>query len=585
MDKYRELIETHCAGSVRDLLVGTETQVRARCPNCSDDRRKKRERTLSLTRKKDAVLAFCHHCNATATILSDRAPLQLSSRRRQSVTIPTTALGDREFIWLEERGIDATTASKFDLVGGRKFLQGVGEADVIGFRYAQDTIKWRSLNGVKAFSQDGSATSLWGVNRFKKGDDILITEGEMDALSFGAAGIPNLCPVSVPSGAPNPSETESTRRYIFLEVARGVLKEANRIIIATDNDVPGHALAQQIVKRIDRPCHRVVWPDGVKDANELLVRDGTNGIVDLMDQVETWPVEGVIPASAYRDEVMDVYDNGLPRGKAAGVVSLDRHYSVAPGMMSVITGIPGSGKTTWVSWLLYTLARNHDMKFAMFSPEFPPKLQIASLATLSTHKLINSSINQMSRDELDKSLLWISKHFTFLDDTDCSLDSILSRCGKISDSIDGLVIDPYNYISLSGEEIQTIAINKMLVRLKQAAVDMGIHVFIVAHPQKMYREGGKIPVPKGYDISHSASWFQVADFGLSLDAMPDCMDGVSDVVVWKCRYGWMGKTGTARLEFDELIGEYSEPGSSLQAAIDDVSSDISDDDLSLDDSF
>ena len=51
----------------------------------------------------------------------------------------------------------------------------------------------------------------------------------------------------------------------------------------------------------------------MKDGNERLVREGTNGIVDLMDQVEEWPVEGVNPASAYRDEVMDVYDNGLPR--------------------------------------------------------------------------------------------------------------------------------------------------------------------------------------------------------------------------------------------------------------------------------
>lgn len=590
---YRELIESSHAGPIRDLLLGAHTQLRVRCPACSDDRRKKQERTLSLTSKGDAVLAFCHHCNARSSIHRDHvlktSPVKIRttpSRRIPTMTVPTTPLGDKEYFWLSKRGIDSDTASKFDLVGGKKFLRGIGDADVIGFRYAKDIIKWRSLNGTKAFSQDGSAASLWGLNHFTPGDDLIITEGEMDALSIHAAGMGDVCSVSVPTGAPQPSENDSSsRRYVFLESAEDAIKKAKRVILATDNDEPGKELARQLAKRIGRNCYRVVWPEGVKDANDLLVKSGHDGIVSLLEKAEPWPVEGVRSVLTYRDEVMDVFDNGLPRGHGAGVISLDRYYSVAPGMMSVITGIPGSGKTTWVTWLLYTLAKNHGMKFAMFSPEYPPKLQIASLATLSTHKLLNSSVNPISRDELSDSMDWISKHFAFLDDADCSLDSILNRCGKISDNIDGLVIDPYNYITLTGEEIQTIAINKMLVRLKQAAVDMGIHIFIIAHPQKMYREGGKIPVPRGYDISHSASWFQIADFGLSLDARPDGLECVSDVVIWKCRYSWMGKTGTARLEFDNLIGEYSEPGTALQSVIDTVSSindlSLDDDDLSL----
>ena len=71
----------------------------------------------------------------------------------------------------------------------------------------------------------------------------------------------------------------------------------------------------------------------------------------------------------------------------------------------------------------------------------------------------------------------------------------------------------------------------------------------------MYRQhDGKVPTPGGYDISGSASFFNVADAGLSLGRVSP---GKSLVTCWKVRFPWIGVTGEAMLEFNEPVGSFS----------------------------
>ena len=93
---------------------------------------------------------------------------------------------------------------------------------------------------------------------------------------------------------------------------------------------------------------------------------------------------------------------------------------------------------------------------------------------------------------------------------------------------------------------ETDWISEMLTQLRVFAQSHGIHLWFVAHPTKMMRgTDGKVPAPKGYDISGSAAWFAKADVGLSVHR-PDPVDNaISEVHVWKCRFSWVGKQGVA----------------------------------------
>ena len=99
----------------------------------------------------------------------------------------------------------------------------------------------------------------------------------------------------------------------------------------------------------------------------------------------------------------------------------------------------------------------------------------------------------------------------------------------------------------------------MLTTLRVFAQSHGIHLWFVAHPTKMLRgQDGKVPAPKGYDISGSAAWFAKADIGLSVHRPDPVGSSLSEVHIWKCRFSWVGKQGVADLFFNQVTSTYSE---------------------------
>ena len=78
--------------------------------------------------------------------------------------------------------------------------------------------------------------------------------GEIDKLSLEEAGFRNV--VSVPDGAPAKvkegalPKPDADTKYSYLWECRAVLDQASRILVATDNDAPGHALAEELARRL-----------------------------------------------------------------------------------------------------------------------------------------------------------------------------------------------------------------------------------------------------------------------------------------------------------------------------------------------
>ena len=67
-----------------------------------------------------------------------------------------------------------------------------------------------------------------------------------------------------------------------------------------------------------------------------------------------------------------------------------------------------------------------------------------------------------------------------------------------------------------------------------------------------------MPIPTGYDVSGSSSFYNVADAGITLSR-----DGANALfTVWKARFPWIGKPGNTELSFDPETGIF---GSALGA--------------------
>tara|TARA_R100001509_G_scaffold146401_2_gene103372 strand:- start:242 stop:883 length:642 start_codon:yes stop_codon:yes gene_type:complete len=187
-------------------------------------------------------------------------------------------------------------------------------------------------------------------------------------------------------------------------------------------------------------------------------------------------------------------------------------------------------------------------------------MHIAKLAEKVSGKPFYTGLSErMTEDELGEAVEFINDHFVFLESKDgglSTIDSIIDRAKQavMRMGVRGLIIDPYNYIESSSQEEHS-NISQMLTRITSFAKAHGIHVWFVAHPQKMYpREDGTYAVPKGMNISGSAAWFAKADLGVTVHRTDECVE----IHCWKSRFKWVGSQGVAHLSYNMFNGTYTE---------------------------
>lgn len=468
-------------------------------------------------------------------------------------------ISDPQIGWLSGRGISVSTAGRYELIGDEIFGK-----PVVGFPYYDEkgnvvAVKQRYVED-KRFTCWQSPQSFFGLKHIKKGDDLVIVEGEMDVLALAEAGVnaisvPNGAPMKVHDGRIDPAEDN---KFKFLWAAKEYLDAAKRIVIATDADVPGEALAEEIARRIGKErCWRVKFPEGIKDSNDYLLREGKEALKKAVEGAEPWPVRGLYDAEHFRESVWELFDKGVGRGESTGYPSVDELYTIVPGQVTIVTGLPNSGKSSFVDALMVNLAQTNSWKFGICSFENEPRIHIAKLMSIrSGMPFFEGPMRRMNNEEAKAAFDWVNDHFSFVHQDDgglASLDSILDRLrvAVMRYGIRGVVVDPYSFIDRDSRDMsETEWISQMLTKVKAFAMAHGIHFWFVAHPTKLQRGAdGKIPPPRGFDISGSSHWFAKADCGITIHRDGD-QPGVSQFICWKARFSWVGKQGQTSLLYD-----------------------------------
>jgi len=564
-------IEQQVRGEAYRLGQG---QHKIKCPSCSPSRKNKTDRTLSLKIEQDKILFQCWHCNQQGIVpLAERVE-KINRVETMSVAkkIDKTSLTEAALAWLKSRGISAETAEKANLQSSVTWFQSLGhETPSIlfpyqnheGQEYAQ---KIRSIDS-KAFICNGAPQTFFNLHNVQRDDDLIICEGEMDALAFMETGyesvvsIPNGAVIKVVDGNIDPKEDN---KFKFLWAAKKKIDAARRIIIAMDADPAGQATAEEIARRIGKDrCFKVEYPEGCKDCNDVLLKHGKDKVDDVLLKAKPWPVAGLYDAEHFYDQIDDIYEKGMGRGESTGYDNVDDLYTVVTGQLTVVTGHPSSGKSEFIDQIMVNMAQEKRWKFAICSFENEPRLHIAKLISKYIRKpFFEGAMDRITPDELRKGKEFVQSHFSFLYQADgsmSSVDSIIERLkvAVMRHGVRGAIVDPYNYIQRDANVSETEWISDMLTRLRVFAQAHGIHLWFVAHPTKMMRDqSGKVPAPKGYDISGSAAWFAKADVGLTVHRPDPAHSRVSEIHIWKCRFSWVGKQGDTELEFDVPTSTY-----------------------------
>jgi twinkle protein len=550
------------------------------CPRCSATRKHSRDPCLSVTIDDEGATWKCHNCPWEGGFRDrdDWRPMHRETPKPDVAKVQIHPLTPRAIEWFAARKISETTLRGAGVgVSIRWFPEDRSEIDCLAFPYHKPggelvNAKFRTYDKQFVQVKDG-AKIFWNIDALDFDlCQVVVTEGECDALALIEAGVDNA--ISVPDGAPKlvkdgEIDPADDKKFSYVWDCKADLDRFAKIVLAVDGDEPGMALAEELARRFGRErCWLVRWPEGCKDANDVLIKHGTEKLSQCIATATPHPVKNLFDVDQFQDQVIALYRGGRRRGVSTGWATVDEFITIRAGEMSIVTGIPGSGKSEWVDALMMNLAGQQGWRFAICSFENPPDEHLGKLAEKYAGAPFSDGPRmRMTETDLRRALAWLKDHFCFIraDDESPTIDWILekAKAAVMRYGVKGLVIDPYNEIEHKRPAgvTETEYVSAILAKIKRFAQAHGVHVWFVAHPQKMQRDKdtGKIPVPTLYEISGSAHFVNKADIGIVVAR--DWADGSRDVEIHvkKVRFKAVGKTGVAKLEYDRPTGIYSDP--------------------------
>lgn len=543
--------------------VGSGAEVKTTCPQCSHTRKKKTDRCLNVN-VQDGVY-HCWHCGFAGKA---GAKVRVTSDKPRAFTKPkleTKALSAAALAWFAERGISADVLARNRISAASVFMPQVGrEVGAIAFPYLRggEVVNCKYRDREKHFRMEsGAERILYGFDDIQS--TTVIVEGEMDKLAVEVAGL-TAC-VSVPDGAPAPGSKNIANKFDFL--ADPKVEAVERWVVAVDNDAPGTFLRDELIRRFGaEKCLVVTWPDGCKDANDVLKAYGAEKLRETIEAAEPVPIVGVFEAKDFADDFLRMYDEGVPRGISTGWPTVDEYFRIQAGQLLIVTGIPGHGKSEWVDALCCNLAVQKGWRTAFYSPENEPtRLHLMKLAEKYVGKPYNPGFHErMTREESVAAMDWCQEHFAWIKPESPNLDEIVDKARALifRKGVRCLVIDPWNEVEHHRPSGMTEAeyVSTSLMRLRRFARKHEILLIVVAHPRLLdKRNDGSYPVPSPYDISGGAMWRNKADNCLAIYS-PNLGDdnGPVEIHVQKVKFKLFGRVGMVPMRWDRVTGRYHE---------------------------
>jgi len=540
-------------------------KIKTICPQCHDQRSNKRDKSLSVDL--DKGVWHCHYCNWSGTnevrVKDDWQQKSTIRKQKKVYKLPTAQateeqrhqVGAKALAWFASRGISEQTLRALNVTEGLEWMPQTNKPEnTVQFNYyrGEELVNVKYRTGRKEFKLVSGAELLpYNINAIGGTPECVITEGEMDTLSFVECGRTDV--VSVPNGA------NANLDYLddYLEQ---YFDDKETIYIAVDTDTKGVVLRDELMRRfgVER-CRVVEYGEGCKDANEHLIKYGKASLLQCLADAPETAIDGVFTISDFEGSLDAVFESGWKQGATIGHPNFDALCSFETKRLCVVSGIPGSGKSEFIDEIAERLNVRYGWKFAMFSPENAPlayhaaKLVEKITGKRFSKKTLGADLYKKAKEHLEENFFFIVPKDNF------KLDNILDKAKTLvrRKGIKALVIDPFNRLEneIPSGMTETNYISKALDKLTEFAQKHDVMVVLMAHPNKQIKDkDGVIPAPTMYDINGSANFFNKADFGIVVHR--NRIANNVEVHVQKVKFRHLGTCGTAYFHYNLNNGRY-----------------------------
>jgi twinkle protein len=611
--------------------IGSSKDCRCPQPNCSQDRKKKEAKCVKIKRVHDGFVFKCHHCgwgdgvkigdgseeyrphnylqNSQPTYTKAAQPKRTYTRPAK--VEPVSAYSAPFTAFFKNRGIGIGTLQKCGVGETRHYFGEIkGEALAAQFPIEYDSelyaYKYRCLTTKTFAITKDSELVLIGSNALtqarkegRKVGTLYIVEGEIDLLSlyeFGIIdGVQNIA-VSVPNGT-------NSLNCLQKHIENGDLQNIAQIAILSDGDAAGVKMREEVARRVGRErCLFAQYPDGCKDANDVLMKYGADGAGFI--KLYFAPLDGIKTLDDEYDNVWAIRENGYEVYKKIGIKALDEYFTWSlGGQLTVLSAPPNSAKTDFLFNVALRLAHYHDAKIGIMSPEAGDTAEIYDalikmyVGMLTSHKdpMARSGVVGVMSDELFMAAqVFIREHiYIYACKADIDTNDFLEK-GKLMVArygVNMLICDPYNHLSDAYEskepkkgQMQSTYLNNNLQKIRSWGDENSVHVVLVPHPKALavnermsdYGQinGGAAWGNKAYNVIFLNRLFpnvgsqERMDFAQKFgkDAENDRLGDYVEVVIRKFKKRYAGRTGELKIAYDKYTGAFGDCADDLSGA-------------------
>lgn len=419
----------------------------------------------------------------------------------------------------ESRGISQETLAQLAVASGTAFFPDAEKKlPAVFFKYAEGW-KARSFPDKHFVSGGGLKRTFWNIEAVLKAapEVVYIVEGELDVCALVEAGIPVDQVLGAQGAKEKPTEGDPRDLAGYEYVGAGLEAGLNRVkkfIWCGDGDDAGRLLREDMVKMLGpAKFYFIEWPEGVKDANGMLLSDGAQALRELVKEgALPWPVSGIYRLSDLPEpSPMVLWLPGFPEWEHKVVL--------APRTLSVVTGHPGHGKTALWNQIWFNVVRSYGVPFCGASFETRPKPHVRrQLRTLFAGGTLERDMSEEERALADR---WINERYFWLvhPQSRMTLEWFLDTAAiaVVRYGCRIVQVDPWNRLEASRAERESEVdyIGRCLRTCYQFCHDMNVHVQVLAHPAKM--EGGRRgQAPMLEDIAGAKHWDNMPDQGFTV---------------------------------------------------------------------
>lgn len=342
-------------------------------------------------------------------------------------------------------------------------------------------------NGKKEmFASTGTKRSLYGKHLIDENvSELVITEGELDALSFHSWGIPA---VSVPNGVSD---------FVWVDVDWEWLERFEKIYVCMDGDEPGKLVAPEICKKLGlHRCFIVELPK--KDANECLVGGiKREEIIKCLEKAKAIELDEIKRPDEYTEEVHDYYSVDWSKRGWDTPWYPALPWRVRKAEFTILSGFSGGGKTIALNQLAIHLI-TQGCKTMIASLEIKPGMTLYNMTRCALGK------KQSTRDEIEGCISWLNESVFFLDCIGTvSVNRLMSAMeyARKRHGIDVFIIDSLFKCGLDPTDFGSQ--REFADRLTSFCNNTGAHVILVAHARKT-QNGNEFAVPSKSDVAGSS---------------------------------------------------------------------------------